>query len=212
MRTCSLRPAAIYGERDNDITPSLMRNYRQGRHRIQIGENNNLFNTTYAGNSADAHLLAAEKLLHAPEGVAGEAFFITNDVPMPFWTFGRTVYRMAGDTTKPEEFKKISLRMALVYAYILEWMAWFKGQQPALNRTTVRITNMTRYYNVSKARARLDWEPKVEWEEGLQRSVKVSFSSLYNPTSPPPFISLSPLFVVIGQMLTWCVTTVVSRS
>ncbi|KAI8194190.1 Sterol-4-alpha-carboxylate 3-dehydrogenase, decarboxylating [Colletotrichum sp. SAR 10_65] len=105
MRTCTLRPAAVHGERDNDITPNLMRNYRLGRNKVQLGDNSNLFSTTYVGNAADAHIAASDKLLTAPEGVAGEAFFITNGPPMKFWDFSRTMWKAAGDKTKIEDVK-----------------------------------------------------------------------------------------------------------
>ncbi|KAI8299946.1 Sterol-4-alpha-carboxylate 3-dehydrogenase, decarboxylating [Colletotrichum sp. SAR11_59] len=144
MRTCTLRPAAVHGERDNDITPNLMRNYRLGRNKVQLGDNSNLFSTTYVGNAADAHIAASDKLLTAPEGVAGEAFFITNGPPMKFWDFSRTMWKAAGDETKIEDVKVVSSNMALAYAWAMEWFYWFKGEVSPLNRTIVRFACMSR--------------------------------------------------------------------
>ncbi|GKT46102.1 STIP1 y and U box-containing protein 1 [Colletotrichum spaethianum] len=172
MRTCTLRPAAVHGERDNDITPAIMRNLRLGRHKLQIGDNTNLSSTTYAGNAADAHLAAADKLLHAPEGVAGEAFFITNGEPMRFWDFSRAVWRAAGDKTRPEEIRIVSMTVALAYVWALEWIYWFKGELPPLTRQIVRFTGMSRWYVIDKAQERLGWRPEVSQEEGIRRAVE----------------------------------------
>ncbi|KAI8234204.1 Sterol-4-alpha-carboxylate 3-dehydrogenase, decarboxylating [Colletotrichum sp. SAR 10_99] len=172
MRTCTLRPAAVHGERDNDITPNLMRNYRLGRNKVQLGDNSNLFSTTYVGNAADAHIAASDKLLTAPEGVAGEAFFITNGPPMKFWDFSRTMWKAAGDETKIEDVKVVSLNMALAHAWAMEWFYWFKGEVSPLNRTIVRFACMSRWYVIDKAKERLGWEPAVGNEEGIRRAVE----------------------------------------
>ncbi|GJC89226.1 sterol-4-alpha-carboxylate 3-dehydrogenase, decarboxylating [Colletotrichum liriopes] len=172
MRTCTLRPAAVHGERDNDITPAIIRNLRLGRNKLQIGDNTNLFSTTYAGNAADAHLAAADKLLRAPKGVAGEAFFITNGEPMRFWDFSRAVWRAAGDETRPEEVRVVSMRVALLYVWALEWIYWFKGEVPPVTRHIVRFSGMNRWYIIDKARERLGWKPEVGQEEGIRRAVE----------------------------------------
>lgn len=85
---------------------------------FQIGENTNLWDHTYAGNAAYAHLLAANRLLETwdrleddkspttpeleeetalmdPEDefrVDGEAFFVTDGAPMRFFDFTRSVW------------------------------------------------------------------------------------------------------------------------
>ncbi|KAF9872108.1 sterol-4-alpha-carboxylate 3-dehydrogenase [Colletotrichum karsti] len=172
MRTCTLRPAVVHGERDNDITPALIRNLRLGRNKVQLGDNSNLFSTTYAGNAADAHLAAAAKLLSSsPDGVAGEAFFVTNGEPMRFWDFSRAVWRAAGDATRPEEVRVVGMGVALAYAWALEWVYWFRGEVPPLNRQIVRFSGMSRWYVIDKARERLGWEPEVGTEEGIRRAV-----------------------------------------
>lgn len=178
MRTVALRPAIIYGERDNDMTPNLMRSLRAGRAGIQVGPNTNLLSFTYAGNSADAHLLAAARLLANPAAgsgsVGGEAFFVTNGEPVRFWDFSRAAWRAAGDTTPPEKVRVLSVNVALWFAWVAEWVGWFQGRPPAVTRVGVRVSQMTRWYDISKARERLGYEPKVPWEEGLRRGVEVS--------------------------------------
>lgn len=184
MRTVSLRPAVIYGERDNDMTPNLILAYRGGRAGTQIGNGTNVLSITYAGNSADAHLLAAARLLESdPTGVAGEAFFINNNTPVPFWDFARAVFRAAGDTTPREKVRVINRSVALCVAWISEWVAWFTGSKPMLATAIVKYSTMNRSYNISKAKERLGYEPQVEWEEGVRRAVQV-YSSVDSETVP----------------------------
>ena len=182
LKTCSLRPAAIYGERDNDVLPGILRVLDDGRSRFQVGPNTALFATTYAGNAADAHLLAAERLLAVGAGaaeepgkeVAGEAFFVTNGADMPFFTFCRAAWREAGDKTRfPEDVTVVPLWIAVVMAWISETVAWLRGAKPRITVASLRFTTMQRYYNIDKARKRLGYEPAVEWDEGVRRGVRV---------------------------------------
>ena len=140
---------------------------------------------TYAGNSADAHLLAAARLLGPDSaGVAGEAFFITNDAPVPFWDFGRAIQRAAGITTAPDQIRVVNPAVAYCIAWVLEWAAWFTGSKPMLARAMVKYLTMNRWYNISKAKERLGYRPKVDWEEGVRRGVKASI-----PAKNPGFTS-----------------------
>lgn len=63
--TCAIRPSAIFGERDVQMIPNMLAVLRAGRTRFQLGANDNLFDFTYVGNTAHAHLLAAAALLDA---------------------------------------------------------------------------------------------------------------------------------------------------
>ncbi|KAL8738239.1 MAG: hypothetical protein Q9190_008030, partial [Brigantiaea leucoxantha] len=119
MLTLALRPAGIFGEGDNQLIPGMMKALEEGKHKFQLGDNSNLFDFTYVGNVAHAHVLAAKKLLEAASSspdsaspkqkrIDGEPFFITNDEPYPFWTFTHTLWRQAGDRTNPNEIWTIS--------------------------------------------------------------------------------------------------------
>lgn len=86
LATCALRPSGIFGEGDTVMVPTLVRQARAGKMKYIIGDGKNEWDLTYVGNVAQAHLLAAEQL--APGApAAGQAFFITNQEPVPFWAF-----------------------------------------------------------------------------------------------------------------------------
>ncbi|KAJ9106818.1 hypothetical protein QFC19_002945 [Naganishia cerealis] len=62
LLTCALRPAGIFGPYDRQQLAGFKSVITNKQTRFQIGSNDNLFDWTYVGNVAHAHLLAADKL------------------------------------------------------------------------------------------------------------------------------------------------------
>jgi sterol-4alpha-carboxylate 3-dehydrogenase (decarboxylating) len=62
LKTCALRPAGIFGEGDRQLLMGLKQVMENGQTKFQIGDNENLFDWTYVGNVAHAHLLASDRL------------------------------------------------------------------------------------------------------------------------------------------------------
>ena len=181
MLTVAIRPAGIFGEGDVQTIPSMLTAYEKGQTKFQLGQNNNLFDFTYVGNVAHAHILATNALLHTHtlptqpldhERVDGEAFFITNDSPLYFWDFARMVWSTAGDPTQPSQVWVIDKDIGLVIASLIEWIFWLLGRKPNLTRKAVNYSSMTRYYNIDKAKRILGYKPLVEMEEAIVRTVK----------------------------------------
>ena len=182
MLTVALRPAAIFGEGDTGITPNLLKAYEKGQTKFQLGSNDNLFDFTYVRNVAHAHALAAVALMSTHvlstqpldhERVDGEAFFITNDEPVYFWDFVRSVWAKAGDKTQPSQVWVIETDFGLILVWLLEWLYWFAGGRvPNLTRKKVVYSSLTRYYNVDKAKNILGYKPQVGVEEGVRRTVQ----------------------------------------
>lgn len=182
MLTIAIRPAGIFGEGDQQIIPGLLRAHYNKKTHFQLGENMNLFDFTYVGNAAYAHILAAIALMNTHElptvpldheKVDGEAFLITNGNPVYFWDFARIVWRAAGDQTDPSQVWTIGKDLGLVIASLLEWLMWFAGgRKPSLSRKVMNYSSMTRYYNIDKARTMLGYRPQYGMEEGVRRTVE----------------------------------------
>ncbi|KAF8177999.1 C-3 sterol dehydrogenase [Pholiota molesta] len=68
LLTVVLRPAGIFGPGDHHHQDmlALLEAYLRGQTHYQIGDNTNLFDWTYVGNVARAHLLAADRLSTPP--------------------------------------------------------------------------------------------------------------------------------------------------
>ena len=116
LLTCSLRPHALFGPRDQHFVARLIAKARQGglTHIIGAGactsaiisqarlismcspfssipyfectSGDNLVDFTYVDNAAAAHLRAADHLL-PDSAVCGQCYFITNGEPVLFWDF-----------------------------------------------------------------------------------------------------------------------------
>ncbi|KAJ9646597.1 erg26, C-3 sterol dehydrogenase [Coniosporium tulheliwenetii] len=177
--TTALRPAGIFGEGDGQTLPGMLNVLAQGKHTFQIGANDNLFDFTYVLNVAHAHILAANALLAtasmAPtvpldnERVDGEAFFITNDAPIYFWDFARTVWFYAGDRTPLSKVWVLPEEVMSTLGGVMEWVYGAVGKKPAMTRAQARYACMTRYFDISKAKRRLGYSPIVGLEEGIRR-------------------------------------------
>ncbi|KAM3419144.1 hypothetical protein BST61_g5089 [Cercospora zeina] len=183
--TAALRPSGMFGEGDVQLIPPGLSAYYKGQTKIQIGDNENLFDFTEITNVAHAHHLATAALLAtaeregkglaAPldhEKVDGEAFFITNDAPVYFFDFARMCWAAAGDKTRPDQVWKLSKDFGLFLATLMEWIFFlFRLGKPNLTRQQVRYTCMTRYYNIDKAKKRLGYTPLVGLQDGIKRGV-----------------------------------------
>jgi sterol-4alpha-carboxylate 3-dehydrogenase (decarboxylating) len=179
--TCALRPSGIFGPGDVQLLPPMIKVYQNGQTGFQLGANENLFDFTYVGNVAHAHLLAARALIYTStlstspldhERVDGEAFFITNDSPVYFWDFARAVWKAAGSKKGTEHVWVIGKETGLKIGYALEWVMWAVRRQSKLTRREVKYSSMTRYYDISKAKKRLGYAPIVSLGEGIEIGVK----------------------------------------
>ncbi|KOC13554.1 C-3 sterol dehydrogenase/C-4 decarboxylase [Aspergillus flavus AF70] len=187
MVTCAVRPAGIYGEKDTTFTYKVLEHSSKASPavlRMQLGDNNNLFDFTYVGNIAYAHLLAAFRLLATKtrieskqsepldhERVDGEAFNITNDAPVYFWDMTRAAWALTGKVVEPHQVWELPEALLGPIGGIAETVMGICGKTPRLTRRTVRYSCMTRYYSCDKAKSRLGYTPIVSVEEGLARAV-----------------------------------------
>ncbi|KAL2891859.1 Sterol-4-alpha-carboxylate 3-dehydrogenase, decarboxylating [Ceratocystis lukuohia] len=186
LLTCSIRPSGIFGEADGMTTKHTVQIYRDGRTNVQVGDNNNLFDFTYVGNVAHAHLLAARLLLATAasttipldtERVDGEAFLITNDEPIYFWDFCRAIWNAAGSTKGTEHVWGLPRGVGLLMGYASEVIFSILRKPPTFNRQRIIYSTMTRYFNISKAKYRLRYSPIVSLDEGIKRAVAWSLAN-----------------------------------
>lgn len=184
MLTTRLRGSFLFGEGDVTATPLMIANARTGRARFQIGDGTNLFDLTYIGNFAHAHVLAADALLRESDGrsdrdgplkVNGEAFIITNDEHWRFWDFVRAIAAEAGHPVPKDKVVLIPTVVYYVFAVIAEWVVWALSlgkKESTINRRMVKYLTMIRTFDISKAKERLGYRPQVGMEEGIKRAVQ----------------------------------------
>jgi sterol-4alpha-carboxylate 3-dehydrogenase (decarboxylating) len=173
MATCALRPHVVFGPGDNRFMPTLLAKGRKGQLSVQIGRGIWLSDYTYVSNMTDAVLLADEAL--AKGGLdsiaAGQAYFITNGEPMPFWDFIRKVAARLG-------FPPIKYRApkSLIYAIaaVKEGIDTLKGgtlnAEDGMTRFAIRYMCTHHYFSIEKARRELGYNPAVSVDEGIERT------------------------------------------
>lgn len=180
LRTLCLGLAGVYGECDSQVIPGTLDALQKGHQRYQIGDNKSLFDWVSAANVAQSHLLAAKALLRQPDDgngeVDGQAFFITDGNPVPFWTFECLIWSAAGDRTTPEEVTVVPAWFMLNLASLVEWLYWAftlgLKRPKVLRRQTMIYTCYPRTYSIEKARERLRYEPVDDRDEQIQRGVE----------------------------------------
>ncbi|SCV70479.1 BQ2448_1873 [Microbotryum intermedium] len=102
--------------------------------------------------------------------VAGQAFFITNGEPTPFWDFPRAVWAEYNGHV-PSFTIQLPVAVGMAFAGIGEMICKVTGKTPNLTQSKVVYSTVTRYYNIEKARRVLGYKPVVGLHEGIKRAV-----------------------------------------
>ena len=185
MLTVALRPAGIFGEGDVQMFPPILRAYEQGSTNFQLGDGDNLYDFTYVGNVAHAHILAAVALIGTYERggrpvldyekVDGEAFLITNDQPVYLWDWTRAIWAAAGETRTVAQTWVLPKGLGLMIAGLMDWVYWIGTmgrKKPNLTRRIMNYTTLTRCYSCKKAKERLGYKPVWTLDEGFERTIE----------------------------------------
>lgn len=184
MLTAALRVTSIFGEDDERIVGGMIRQAKTGGLNVQFGDGKNRNCWTYVGTVTAAHVHAAQCLLReaklsAPPAddkrVGGEAFYITNDDPRPFWAFARQVAAEAGYPVKAEAVRVLPTFMAWVIGYVSEWVVWIGSlgrRKSELSRRSLRYAVVEQVFSMKKAKRVMGFVPIVGIDEGIRSSVE----------------------------------------
>lgn len=166
LATVSLRPHLIWGPGDNHLVPRIIAKGKANQLR-KIGNRDNLVDSIYIDNAADAHLLAAGKL-HPGSEVAGKVYFISQDEPMSVWEL---INRILACADVPPVRKKIPARLAYFLGNLCESIYGGLGikSEPRMTRFVARELSTAHWFNISAAKTDFGYHPKVSIEEGLKR-------------------------------------------
>jgi len=168
LLTVSLRPHLIIGPRDRHLVPRIIA--RAGAGQVpQVGDGSNMVDLTYGEDAARAHLLAADALAQ-DSPVAGSVYFISQDDPVNVWGW---IDELLAALDLPPIKKKVPLWLALAVCVVLEFAYRtlpLKGE-PRLTRFLANELAMSHYYDISRAKHDLGYEPQVSMEEATRRTV-----------------------------------------
>lgn len=186
LATCALRPSGLFGKGDTTFWPTVVAKANQGKMKYIIGSGDNLVEFTYVGNVAQAHLQAAEAL-DLDSRVAGEAYFITNDDPRPFWEFLGNMLEGLGYPPRMRPHIKLPYLLiyfiALVMQYvIIPLLKPFKALTIEFTPSAVTLAACTRRLSCRKAREHFGYIPSVSMKEAQQRSYQAFPELRYKAT------------------------------
>lgn len=174
LRTCAIRPSAIFGERDPVLVPRLVEAARVGKTKYIIGNGKTKWEFTYVGNVADACIKAGENL-GPGDSVPGQAYFITNDETTLFWEQCGVILDGLG---YPVPSVCIPYALCFAIAVLIEFIMLllspiYKPKKPP-TFSRQRVILLTTHRKISCAKAKLDfgYQPKVSMEEGMRRTVE----------------------------------------
>ncbi|KAH7386040.1 hypothetical protein BKA66DRAFT_461375 [Pyrenochaeta sp. MPI-SDFR-AT-0127] len=186
LATASLRFPIVYGTHDETTIPGCLNALSKGQTTITLGPGDNLWSFCSASNAAIAHVLLAAALLDPtpkPEHleVHGEAFNINDGTPYQFWSFASLVWKSAGYSPyPPPTVRHIPIPIALALSVILEWLYWIFTlglQRPYnLGKQQVEYACFTHTYSIEKARNRLNFKPRVNFEQEMHKAVQWSLN------------------------------------
>ncbi|TCZ82398.1 2-alkyl-3-oxoalkanoate reductase [Lysobacter sp. N42] len=166
LAVVALRPRLIWGPGDNQLLPRLVERARRGRLRL-VGEGDNLVDTTYVDNAADAHLAALDAL--APGAAcAGRAYFISNGEPR---TMRETINALLAAVGAPTVTRSIPFRAAYAIGAACEglWATLPLRGEPPMTRFLAEQLVTTHWYDMAPARRDFGYVPRVSFDEGLTR-------------------------------------------
>lgn len=166
LAVVALRPRLIWGPGDAQLLPRLVERARAGRLRI-VGSGDNLVDTTYIDNAAQAHL---DAFAHLAPGAAcaGKAYFISNGEPRPMRELLNALLVAAG---APPVTGTLSFKAAYRIGAVCErlWPLLRLRGEPPMTRFLAEQLSTAHWYSMEPARRDFGYVPQVSFDEGLAR-------------------------------------------
>jgi nucleoside-diphosphate-sugar epimerase len=158
-----LRPGFIYGPGERHVIPRLIKRFEQGVVKF-IGDGRKVLNNVYVGNFVEAVLSAIDK----PRAV-GETFNICDQRLVTREEYLTTVADYLG-RPRPGH---VPLWLARAAVPFIEGWAKFRGRQepPLLTRATIKFMALNLDFSIAKARAILEYQPRVDFQQGMPEAL-----------------------------------------
>ena len=164
LQVIILRPHLIWGPGDTHFVPRII---KQAKTLRRVGDGKNRIDTTYIDNAAQAHILAAQKLM-ANRQFSGRLYFISQGEPIYLWDMVNHLLAAAG---RPPVKKSISKGLAYTIGWVLESV--YKGlgiaSEPRMTRFLANELSRSHWFDISAAKRDLGYVPEVSITEGLKK-------------------------------------------
>lgn len=166
LSTVALRPHLVWGPEDHHFLPRLVERSKAGKLRL-LGNNKNLVDCVYVDNAAKAHLQAFDHL-YPNSPVAGKAYFITQDQPIPIADLMNKILIAAG---APIVEKRIPAGVAYFIGALLETVYSFFDikSEPPMTKFLAKQLSTPHWFNISAAKRDFGYIPEISIDEGMQK-------------------------------------------
>ena len=160
-----IRPSWLYGERDRTTVARLVSRLRAGKVPT-IGPGDNPLSAIYAGDVADAAILAADD-----PGSVGEAYNVTDQGPITQRDYLDLWAEAAG---APTVRRSVSYPATFAAAFALEAAARLarRRRPPLITRYATWLMGRRLSYSTAKVCTRLGWKPSAPYAGTIARSVR----------------------------------------
>ncbi len=160
-----LRPATIYGRRCEYLIKEIARLIKSGR-MILINQGRAKARLCYVENLADALLLAATH-----DKAVGQVFNVSDGCRT---TWKELVDKIAKILECPPPKLSVSFPAAYIIATVMEFFAGILQlkRRPLVTKMAVRMTGTDQYFSIEKIKRELGFVPRVDFEEGMERTGK----------------------------------------
>lgn len=167
LKTISIRPHLIWGPDDNHLVPTIIARAKRLK---QVGRSDDLVDTIYVDNAADAHVLASEKLVQTPS-LSSNVYFVSQDEPISKWKMANAFLDAAGlPPLKGKVSAKTAYRAGAVFEFIYNLFKIKK--EPPMTRFAAKELATSHWFDITKAKTELGYHPTVSTQEGLKRLQK----------------------------------------
>jgi nucleoside-diphosphate-sugar epimerase len=168
LRTVALRPHLIWGPGDPHLVPRIIERAQQGK-LVRVGRGRNKVDLIYIDNAVEGHIRALEALM-ANRPVAGRAYFISDGKPVVLWEW---INQLLAAMDLPPVRRSISWRNGQRLGALLETVHRMFGLEgePRMTRFLAGQLATSHYFDISRARRDLCYEPVVGPEEGFERLI-----------------------------------------
>lgn len=160
-----VRPGFIYGPRDRQFLPRVLKFLKAGKF-VYIGDGQKILNLTYIDNLVDAILLAAKK-----REAVGKIYNITDDGKV---TRKMLIEAICDSANLPKPTKAIPIPIAKVICTVCETITRITKSKkpPLLNRARMKFLALNLDFDISKIKSELGYIPKVSLQRGIQDTIQ----------------------------------------
>jgi 2-alkyl-3-oxoalkanoate reductase len=163
-----VRPSWLYGPRDRITIPRVIPALLEKRAPI-IGSGENYLNIIYAGDVAAGAILAANH----PQAL-GQTYNLCSEGEVRQKDLLNT---LTDALSLPRISKHVPYFLAIRFAFVQELIArlLLRAKPPTITRRAIYLIGRSTQYSTQKARTQLGWEPRVQIDDGVRRTLEWYF-------------------------------------